>query len=111
MSIRAYIRKDFRMTDNEGVQWYRKEYEFCYNTGLQQNITQLLLEFGASDYRNEDGYGAIEISKYRFMRLFHNGLLQRLSGEDRNSLITIKNYFDTDYYRSKMLGYVRLECL
>lgn len=110
MSIRAYIRKDFRMTDNEGVLWYRKEYEFCYNTGLQQNITELLLEYGASDYRNEDGYGAIEISRYRFMRLFHSRLLVALNREDRDSLMTIKNYFDTDYYKSRMLGYVRLEC-
>jgi len=110
MSIRAYIRKDFSMTDNEGVQWYRKEYEFCYNTGLQQNLTELLLEFGASDYRNEDGYGAIEISKYRFMRLFERRFLN-LNREDRDSLMTIKNYFQTDYYKSKMAGYVRLECL
>lgn len=109
MSIRAYIRKDFRMTDNEGIQWYRKEYEFCYNTGLQQNITELLLEYGASDYRNEDGYGAIEISKYRFMRLYNSRLLE-LNREDRDSLITIKNYFEDDYYKSRMLGYARLEC-
>ena len=109
MSVRAYIRKDFRMTDNEGVQWYRKEYEFCYNTGLQQNITELLLEYGASDYRNEDGNGAIEISKYRFMRLIEEKLLE-LNRTDRDSLMTIKNYFETDYYKSRILGYVRLEC-
>ena len=109
MSIRAYIRKDFRMTDNEGIQWYRKEFEFCYHTGLQQNITELLLEYGASDYRNNDGYGAIEISKYRFMRLYHRKLLE-LNREDRDSLITIKNYFESEHYKNRMLGYIRLEC-
>lgn len=109
MSIRAYIRKDFRMIDNEGIQWQRKEYEFCYNTGLQQNITEMLLEYGASDYRNEDGYGAIEISKHEFMMLYYNRLLE-LNRTDRDSLITIKNYFEDEHYKSRMVGYVRLEC-
>ena len=109
MSIRAYIRKDFKMIDNEGVQWYRKEYEFCYHTGFQQDITELLLEYGASDYRGEDGSGAIEMSYYEFMNLFNNRFLEQ-NRENRDSLMTIRNYFKSDYYRDRMHGYVRLEC-
>lgn len=110
MSVRAYIIREkniwvneTNMTfqyDNNGpddlVKYTHTDEEYCINIWHQDKLIDLLIEYGAEDYTNQDLIGEIEMGKNDFESFCENYVetgLGELTNEDLESIDLIKAYF------------------
>ena len=106
MSVRAYITREkliwvnedagFFQYNNDGenlTKYVHTDYEFCLNIWHQDELINLMLEYGAEDYTNHNFVGNFEIGKEEFESMLENER-REWSQEDWNSLEKIINYFE-----------------
>lgn len=105
MSVKAYITREkkiwvnedrgFFQYNNDGenlTKYVHTEYEYCFDIWHQDRLLDLMFDYGAEDYSNQDFISEIEMGKEDFKSMLENERGE-WSQEDLDSLDKIIKYF------------------
>lgn len=104
--MKAYITREkkiwvnedrgFFQYNNDGenlTKYVHTEYEYCFNIWHQDRLLDLMFDYGAKDYSNQDFISEIEMGKEDFKSMLENER-REWSQEDLDSLGRIIKYFE-----------------
>lgn len=104
--MKAYITREkkiwvnedrgFFQYNNDGenlTKYVHTEYEYCFNIWHQDRLLDLMFDYGAKDYSNQDFISEIEMGKEDFKSMLENERGE-WSQEDWDSLGKIMKYFE-----------------
>lgn len=104
--MKAYITREkkiwvnedrgFFQYNNDGenlTKYVHTEYEYCFNIWHQDRLLDLMFDYGAKDYSNQDFISEIEMGKENFKSMLENERGE-WSQEDLDSLDKIVKYFE-----------------